>query len=112
MWIATENVFKDCALGYMPDEEVYGIHIDCEIHIDVDALKRLVEGGDEETERRLSEIMSRLGIPEQYKDRVRNMLKDLIRGELIKRGVKDELWLIDALYRILVALDHALIAGQ
>jgi hypothetical protein len=88
----------------MPDEEVIEVHID--------ALKRLIEGGDEETERQLSEIMSVLGIPEQYKDRVRGMLKDVVRGELIKHGVKDEPWLVDALYRILVALDHALIVEQ
>jgi len=88
----------------MPGEEVR------EVHIDVDALKHLVEGGYEETERQLSEIMSRLGIPEQYKDKVRGMLKDVVRGELIRHGVKDEPWLVDALYRILVALDYALIS--
>jgi hypothetical protein len=88
----------------MPDEEVIKVHID--------ALKRLIEGGNEETERQLSDIMSVLGIPEQYKDRVRGMLKDVIRGELIKHGVKDEPWLVDALYRILVLLDHALIVEQ
>jgi len=30
MWIAIENVFKDCASGYMPNEEVRGIHIDAD----------------------------------------------------------------------------------
>ncbi len=73
----------------------------------VDELKRLVHSGDEEVEEELLALLKSYEIPEDYAGEVKRMLKENIREEVRRRGLPEEEWLIDALYRILVRVAYA-----
>jgi hypothetical protein len=68
----------------------------------VDELKKLVHSNDEEVEEELLALLRRYEIPEEYAGEVRRRLKEHIREEARRRGLPEEEWLVDALYRILV----------
>jgi len=68
----------------------------------VDELKKLIYGGDEEIQKELSALLKSYEIPEEYAGEVRRRLKELIREEVRRRGLQEEDWLIDTLYRILI----------
>jgi hypothetical protein len=68
----------------------------------VDELKKLIHGGDEEVQKELSALLKSYEIPEEHAEEVRHRLKELIREEVRRRGLQEEDWLIDALYRILI----------
>jgi hypothetical protein len=73
----------------------------------VDELKKLIYGGDEEIQKELLALLKNCEIPEEYAEEVRRRLKELIREEVRRRGLQEEGWLIDALYRILVHMAYA-----
>ncbi len=73
----------------------------------VDELKKLVHSGNEEVEEELLALLKKYEIPEEYAGEIRRMLKENIREEARRRGLQEEEWLIDALYRILVRMAYA-----
>ncbi len=73
----------------------------------VDELKKLIYGGDEEIKKELTTLLRSYEISEEYVEEVERRLKELIREEVRKRGLQEEEWLIDALYRILVRMAYA-----
>jgi ribosomal silencing factor RsfS len=75
--------------------------------VHVDDLKKLVHSGDEEVKKELLALLRNYEIPEEYADEVRRRLKELIREEVRRRGLPEEEWLIDALYRILIHMAYA-----
>ena len=68
----------------------------------VDELKKFIYGGHEEIQKELSALLRSYEIPEEYAGEARRRLKELIREEVRRRGLQEEDWLIDALYRILI----------
>ncbi len=71
----------------------------------VDELKKLIYGAGVEKE--LLTLLRSYGIPEEYAGEVERVLKENIREEVRRRGLQEEEWLIDALYRILVHMTCA-----
>ncbi len=71
----------------------------------VDELKKLIYGA--EVEKELLKLLRSYGIPEEYAGEAERMLKENIREEVRRRGLQEEEWLIDALYRILVHMTCA-----
>jgi hypothetical protein len=71
----------------------------------VDELKKLIYGGDVEKE--LLALLRSYGIPEEYAGEVGRRLRGLVREEVRRRGLPEEEWLVEALYRILVYMAHA-----
>jgi hypothetical protein len=68
----------------------------------VDELKKLIYGGEVEEE--LSALLRSYGIPEEYAGEVGRRLRELVRGEPGRRGLPEEEWLTDALFRILIRM--------
>jgi hypothetical protein len=77
----------------------------------VDELKKLIYGGSKVGEE-LSALLRSCGIPEEYVGEVERMLKENIREEARRRGLSEEEWLIDALYRILIYMTCATPCGN
>ncbi len=75
--------------------------------VHVDELKKLVHSSDEEVDEELLALLRRYEIPEEYTGEVRRRLKERIKEEVRRRGLPEEEWLIDALYRILVRMAYA-----
>jgi hypothetical protein len=73
----------------------------------VDDLKKLVHGGDVEVEEELLTLLRSYEIPEEYAEEVRRRLKEHIKEEVRRRGLPEDEWLIDAMYRILVRMAYA-----
>ena len=73
----------------------------------VDELKKLIQGGDEDVEKELLALLRSYEIPEEYAGEVERRLRGSIREELRRRGLPEEEWLIDALYRILIHTAYA-----
>ncbi len=75
----------------------------------VDELKRLVHSGDEEVEEELLALLKSCGkeYAGEVAGEVRRILKENIKEEVRRRGLPEEEWLIDALYRILVRMAYA-----
>jgi len=73
----------------------------------VDELKKLIQGGDEDVEKELLALLRSYEIPEEYAGEVRRKLKERIAEEVRRRGLPEEEWLIDALYRILIHMAYA-----
>ncbi len=72
----------------------------------VDELKKLIYSGST-VEEELSALLRNCGISEEYAGEVERMLKENIREEVRRRGLPEEEWFIDALYRILVHMTCA-----
>ena len=70
--------------------------------IRVDELKRLIYVG--EVEKELPALLKSYEIPEEYAGEVERRLRESIREELRRRGLPEEEWLVDALYRILIRM--------
>jgi hypothetical protein len=81
------------------------------VSVPADELKRLVDGGDEEVRQELLALLRSYGIPEQHAGEVERRLRELVRGELRKRGLPEEEWLVSALYRILVHTAYVMLAA-
>jgi hypothetical protein len=75
----------------------------------VDELKKLVYSGSKVDEEAL---LRSCGIPEEYVGEVERVLKENIREEARRRGLSEEEWLIDALYRILIHMTCATPCGS
>jgi hypothetical protein len=75
--------------------------------IRVDELKKLIHGGDDEIKKELAALLKRYGIPEDYAGEVEHILRMQIREEVRRRGLSEDEWLIDALYRILIHMAYA-----
>jgi hypothetical protein len=73
----------------------------------VDELKKLIHSGDEEVEEELLALLRSCEIPEEYAEEAKRRLKEHIREEVRRRGLQEEEWFIDALYRILVRMSYA-----
>jgi hypothetical protein len=73
----------------------------------VDELKKLIYGGEVKEE--LSALLRSYGIPEEYAGEVGRRLRELVRGELGRRGLPEEEWLADALFRILISMARAML---
>jgi len=73
----------------------------------VDELKKLIQGGDEDVEKELLALLRSYEIPEEYAGEVERRLRGSIREELRRRGLPEEEWLVDALYRILIHTAYA-----
>jgi len=70
----------------------------------VDELKKLIYGG--EVEKELAALLRSCGVPEGHAGEVERRLRELIREELRRRGLPEEEWLVDALYRILIRMAY------
>jgi ribosomal silencing factor RsfS len=77
------------------------------VSLRVDELKKLIQGGDEYVEKELLAMLRSCGIPEEYAGEVEHRLRKSIREELRRRGLPEEEWLINALYRILIHTAYA-----
>jgi len=77
------------------------------VSLRVDELKKLIQGGDEDVEKELLALLRSYEIPEEYAGEVERRLRGSIREELRRRGLPEEEWLIDALYRILIHTAYA-----
>ena len=73
----------------------------------VDELKKLIQGGDEDVEKELLALLRSYEISEEYAGEVERRLRGNIREELRRRGLPEEEWLINALYRILIHMAYA-----
>ena len=73
----------------------------------MDELKKLIYGGEVKEE--LSALLRSYGIPEEYAGEVGRRLRELVRGELGRRGLPEEEWLADALFRILISMARAML---
>ena len=73
----------------------------------MDELKKLIYGGEVKEE--LSALLRSYGIPEEYAGEVGRRLRELVRVELGKRGLPEEEWLTDALFRILIHMARAML---
>jgi hypothetical protein len=74
----------------------------------VDELKKLIYSGDEEIRKELLALLRRCGIPEEHAGEVERRLRELVRGEVRRRNLPEEEWLIDALYRILIYVAYVM----
>jgi ribosomal silencing factor RsfS len=77
------------------------------VSLRVDELKKLIQGGDEDVEKELLALLRSYEIPEEYAGEVERRLRESIREELRRRGLPEEEWLIDALFRILIHTAYA-----
>ena len=73
----------------------------------VDELKKFIYGGDEEIKKELLALLRSYEIPEEYAGEVERRLCGSIREELRRRGLPEEEWLVNALYRILIHMAYA-----
>jgi len=73
----------------------------------VDELKKLIQGGGEDVEKELLALLKSCEIPEEYAGEVQHELRGSIREELRRRGLPEEEWLVNALYRILIHVAYA-----
>jgi len=85
-----------------------GADVEVERELSAERLKALVDGGDQEARRLLVELLRSYGSPMPVEE-AEEELKELVRRELRRSGLPEEGWLVDALYRILVAAAHAML---
>jgi hypothetical protein len=77
------------------------------IHISIDELKKFAHTGDEEIKNELIEILKMCKIPEEQAKQLRQAIRERIKYIIKTKGLPEEEWLIDALYRIFIHIIHA-----
>jgi len=82
-------------------------HVEAVREVYVDELKKLIYGGEVGEE--LSALLRSYGVPEEYAGEVGRRLRELVREELGRRGLPEEEWLTDALFRILIHMARAML---
>ena len=80
--------------------------MDAEVkHISVDELKKFAVTGDEEIKKELTEILKMCNIPEQA-EQIRDAVREYIKFVIKTKGLPEEEWLIEALYRIFIHITY------
>ena len=78
------------------------------IHISIDELKKFVHAGNKEIEKELTEILLKIcKIPEEKTEQLRHAIREYIRHIIKTKGLPEEEWLIEALYRIYIHATYA-----
>jgi len=72
------------------------------IHISTDELKKFVTTGYEEIEKELTEILKMCEIPEEKAEQLRQAIHKYVKHIIKTKGLPEEEWLIEALYRIFI----------
>ena len=76
--------------------------MDAEVHISIDELKKFATTGDEEIKKELTEILKMCKIPEEKAEQLKNAIREYVRHIIKTKGLPEEEWLIEALYRIYI----------
>jgi len=77
------------------------------IHISIDELKKFAYTGDEEIKKELTEILKMCEIPEEKAEQFKNAVREYIKSIIKTKGLPEEEWLIEALYRIFIHATYA-----
>jgi hydrogenase maturation factor HypE len=81
--------------------------MDAEVHISVDELKKFAYTGDEEIKKELTEILKMCEIPEEKAEQFKQAIIEYIRHIIKIKGLPEEEWLTEALYRIYIHTIYA-----
>jgi len=77
--------------------------MDAEVtHISIDELKKFAYTGDEEIKKELTEILKMCKIPEEKAEQLRQAIREYVKHIIKTKGLPEEEWLIEALYRIFI----------
>ena len=77
------------------------------IHISIDELKKFAYTGDEEIKKKLTEILKMCEIPEEKAEQFKNAVREYIKSIIKTKGLPEEEWLTEALYRIFIHATYA-----
>jgi hypothetical protein len=76
-------------------------------HISIDELKKFAYTGDEEIKKELTEILKMCEIPEEKAEQLRQAIREHIKSIIKTKGLPEEEWLTEALYRIYIHTIYA-----